>query len=89
MAKKHSPRFLAIVNAARDEIQECEASDLPELIAKGAVLIDVRERHEFEAGPILMRFTLVKASLNGILKNKISTLTRKLSYIVEEGFAAP
>ena len=47
MAKKHSPRFLAIVNAARDEIQECEASDLPTLIANGAVLIDVREQDEF------------------------------------------
>ena len=50
MAKKHSPRFLAIVNAARDEIQECNASDLPRLIGNGAVLIDVREQHEFEAG---------------------------------------
>ena len=50
MAKKHNPRFLAIVNTARDEIKECEASDLTDLISSGAVLIDVRERHEFEAG---------------------------------------
>ena len=50
MAKKHSPRFLAIVNAARDQIKECEASDLSKLISNGAVLIDVREQHEFEAG---------------------------------------
>jgi hypothetical protein len=28
MAKKHSPLFLAIVNAAREEIQECVAEDL-------------------------------------------------------------
>ena len=50
MAKKHSPRFLAIVNTARNEIKECEASDLTDLISSGAVLIDVRERHEFDAG---------------------------------------
>ena len=50
MAKKHSPRFLAIVNAARDQIKECEASKLSKLISNGAVLIDVREQHEFEAG---------------------------------------
>ena len=50
MAKKHSPRFLTIVEAARQEIQECSAVDISALIAEGAVVIDVRERHEFEAG---------------------------------------
>jgi len=50
MAKKHSPRFLSIVEDARSEISECLAGDLLELIEQGAVVIDVRERHEFEAG---------------------------------------
>ena len=50
MAKQHSPRFLAIVEAARSEIGECSAEELPELIEAGAVVIDVRENHEFEAG---------------------------------------
>ena len=50
MAKQHSPRFLAIVEAARSEISECSAEELPELIEAGAVVIDVRENHEFEAG---------------------------------------
>ena len=52
MAKKHSPRFLAIVEAARDEIAECEASDVRTMMEDGGslVVIDVRERHEFEAG---------------------------------------
>ncbi|RJU81522.1 MAG: sulfurtransferase [Candidatus Poseidoniales archaeon] len=50
MAKKHNPRFLAIVEAAREEISECSASDLPELIEQGAVIIDVRENHEYESG---------------------------------------
>ena len=50
MAKKHSPRFLAAVEDARAKISECLASDLSKLISEGAVVIDVRERHEYEAG---------------------------------------
>ena len=51
MAKKHNPRFLAIVEVARREINECEAADLRVMLDDGAplVVIDVRERHEFEA----------------------------------------
>ena len=50
MAKKHSPRFLAIVEAARSEISECSAAELSEFVKQGAVVIDVREQHEFAAG---------------------------------------
>ena len=52
MAKKHNPRFLAIVQAARNEIAECDASDVRRMMNDGAplVVVDVRERHEFEAG---------------------------------------
>ena len=52
MAKKHNPRFLAIVEVARNEIAECEASDVRKMMDDGAplVVVDVRERHEFEAG---------------------------------------
>ena len=50
MAKKHSPRFLAIVEDARAKISECSASELSKLVSEGAVVIDVREQHEFEAG---------------------------------------
>ena len=55
MAKKHNPRFLAIVEAARNEIAECEASDLRKMMNDGAplVVVDVRERHEFEAGHLV------------------------------------
>ena len=55
MAKKHNPRFLAIVQAARNEIAECEASDVRKMMNDGAplVVVDVRERHEFEAGHLV------------------------------------
>ena len=50
MAKKHSPRYLAIVEAARSEISECSAAELVGLVEEGAVVIDVREQHEFAEG---------------------------------------
>ena len=50
MAKKHSPRFLAIVESARNQVAECDAKDLMNLIEQGAIVIDVREKHEFESG---------------------------------------
>ena len=55
MAKKHNPRFLAIVQAARNEIAECDASDVRRMMNDGAplVVVDVRERHEFEAGHLV------------------------------------
>ena len=54
MAKK-SPRFLAIVEAARSDIDECEANDLRVMMDDGEplVVLDVRERHEFEAGHLV------------------------------------
>ena len=52
MAKQHAPRFLAIVEAARQEIAECEAADLRSMMEDGQplVVLDVRERPEFKAG---------------------------------------
>ena len=52
MGKKHSPRFLNIVNVAREQVSECDAGALRDMLADGRelVVLDVRERHEFEAG---------------------------------------
>jgi rhodanese-related sulfurtransferase len=52
MAKKHSPKFLQIVEQARSRIPECSAAELKGMLEDGSplVVIDVRERHEFEAG---------------------------------------
>ena len=52
MGKKHSPRFLNIVNVAREQVSECDAGALRDMLADGQelVVLDVRERHEFDAG---------------------------------------
>ena len=52
MAKQHAPRFLAQVEAARAVIPECTPKELSLMLNDGQSLlvIDVRERHEFESG---------------------------------------
>jgi len=49
---KHSPEFLAMAETARKRIREASPGEVKQLAAKGAVVIDVRDAHEFEAGHI-------------------------------------
>ena len=52
MVKKHSPRFLATVERSRSAISECDVDQFIAMMndAEEVVVIDVRERHEYEAG---------------------------------------
>jgi rhodanese-related sulfurtransferase len=47
---KHSEEFLAIVNDAKRRVKETDVAGARQLVESGAVLIDVREDNEFEAG---------------------------------------
>ena len=86
MAKKHSPRFLAIVNAARDEIQECEARDLPGLISDGAILIDVREQHEFQTGHHIDAIHIGKGVIERDIEKNNFDLEQKIILYCGGGF---
>ncbi len=46
----HSSEFLEIVNDARSRVNECDVASARERVGEGAVLIDVREDNEYEAG---------------------------------------
>lgn len=46
----HSSEFLKIVNDAKSRINETDVAGAQDLIADGAVLIDVREDNEYESG---------------------------------------
>src|SRR5258708_17146049 len=46
----HSEEFLAVVNDAKSRVREVSVSETQERMKDGAVLIDVREDNEFEAG---------------------------------------
>ena len=86
MAKSHSPRFLAIVNAAREEIQECTAEDLMGLINDGAVVIDVREKHEFENGRLEGSIHIGKGVIERDIEKHDFTANAKLVLYCGGGF---
>ena len=52
MAKNHSPRFLQIVESARQNIRECTVQDVKARLDRGERLhlVDVREESEWEKG---------------------------------------
>tara|TARA_B100000925_G_C21767355_1_gene370469 strand:- start:13 stop:390 length:378 start_codon:yes stop_codon:yes gene_type:complete len=52
MGKKHSKKFLAIVEQSRKVIDECDIDGFSAMLNDGNPLtvIDVREQHEFDAG---------------------------------------
>lgn len=46
----HSTEFLKIAHEAKSQVNECDVAEARERVAGGAVLIDVREDNEYEAG---------------------------------------
>lgn len=46
----HSEEFLKIVAEAKSSVNECDVAGALERVENGAVLIDVREDNEYEAG---------------------------------------
>jgi len=46
----HSPGFLALVNEARERVREVEVDEARRMAESGALLVDVREDREWEAG---------------------------------------
>ena len=86
MAKTHSPRFLSIVNAAREEIQECTAEDLMGLINDGAAVIDVRERHEFENGHFAGSIHIGKGVLERDIEKQNFSINTKIVLYCGGGF---
>ncbi|EWG99919.1 rhodanese-like domain-containing protein [Halomonas sp. BC04] len=49
---KHSDDFLRLANDARQRITEVSPAEARERVAEGALLLDVRDREEFESGHI-------------------------------------
>jgi rhodanese-related sulfurtransferase len=52
MGKQHAPRFLQVVNEARQKIRECLVADVKQRLDVGDTfhLVDVREESEYAAG---------------------------------------
>ena len=86
MAKKHSPRFLAIVEDARAKISECSASELSKLVSEGAVVIDVREQHEFEAGHYVDAIHIGKGVIERDIEKQDFEIKQKIVLYCGGGF---
>jgi rhodanese-related sulfurtransferase len=54
MAHAHNPGFLTLVNDAKSRIKETDVEGYRKMVADGdaAVLVDVREDHEYAAGHV-------------------------------------
>ena len=91
MAKKHSPKFLSIVEQARSMIPECDAVQLREMLADGhpLVVLDVREAHEYEAGHLTGSIHIGKGVLERDIENHGFPTMPVLCCTAEEAFAAP
>lgn len=52
MGKQHAPRFLQVVNEARQKVRECVVDDVKKRLDAGETfhLVDVREESEYAAG---------------------------------------
>ena len=73
MAKDHSPGFLAIVNEARKEIQECTVDDVKAKMDVGETfhLVDVREESEFAAASLVQSIHVGKGVIERDIEKTI------------------
>jgi rhodanese-related sulfurtransferase len=65
MAHAHSPGFLTLVNDAKSRIKEIDVDGYKKMVENGeaAVLVDVREDHEFAAGHVKGAVHLSKGTI--------------------------
>lgn len=73
MAKDHSPGFLAIVNEARKEIQECTVDDVKAKMDAEETfhLVDVREESEFAAASLVQSIHVGKGVIERDIEKTI------------------
>ena len=83
MSKKHAPRFLAIVDDARKNVQECTVPDVQQRLDSGEtlLLIDVREESEYAAAHIPGAIHLGKGVIERDIEQEIpATETEMILY---------
>ena len=88
MGKKHSIRFLATVERSRSVVQECDIDQFTTMLDDGENLtvIDVREKHEFDAGSFEGALHLSKGVLERDIEKHDFVETDKLILYCGGGF---
>ena len=88
MAKKHTPGFLALVEAAKASIQEYTVEDIQRRQEAGEsfVLVDVREDSEWERGHIVGAVHLGKGIIERDIEKTYPDLNTELVLYCGGGF---
>jgi rhodanese-related sulfurtransferase len=84
----HSPGFLALVNEARPHIKEITVSEARDRLARSpdAILMDVREDHEWAAGHAATAVHLGKGILERDLEKLVPDKDREIIMYCGGGF---
>ena len=82
----HSPQFLAAVEAAKKSIQEITPHDTLAQQAKGALVVDVREDTEWQAGRIAGAIHLGKGVIERDIEKAIPDKNSKIILYCGGGF---
>ena len=86
--KKHSPRFLAIIEDAKSRIKETDVSTIHQRLAKGDSfhLIDVREESEWIQGRLPQAIHLGKGILERDIEKQVPNLGDEIILYCGGGF---
>jgi rhodanese-related sulfurtransferase len=84
----HTPRFLALVNQARDRVEETTVEEIHRRIARGDAffLVDVREDREWDAGHLPGAIHLGKGIIERDIERTIPDLDAEIVLYCGGGF---
>jgi phage shock protein E len=68
---QYSTKFQAMADAARDRVGHVSAAEVDDLIAAGAVPLDIRDKEEHEAGHIPGSVHVSRGKLEMVIENTI------------------
>lgn len=84
---KHSPGFLKLVDDARSRVREVNVAETQQRIGSGkAILIDVREESEWEAGHARGALHLGKGVIERDIEERVPDKNRELILYCGGGF---
>lgn len=88
MSKKHSPKFVALVNDALTRIPEISPEEVAEKLNRNDdfELIDTRESNEFERGHLPKAVHLSKGVIERDVENVVSDYDKELVLYCGGGF---
>jgi len=88
MAKKHSTRFLALVEESRKQVQEVTVAEVQERLERGASLrlIDVRESEEYGRGHLPAAQWLCKGILERDIEKVVADVETPIVLYCGGGF---